>query len=338
MFDHKIKAAAALTIAATAALAFAGTADAGVAKPNTANQGDVQLISTDGSASLVHTIRHADGTWQNFGRLGAYSGVTSLTSTLVNGEENAFFQYAGPKGPQLAHFIRHVDGTWDYNASVPSTPAGATVDGLAATTVNGQIELVERTGGDLHLSTLGADGAWSTWSSVPTDGHAVRSVALAPTSSNGVLHVVELSSDGKSVGDYDLYPDGSWYGSNWINATPDPAYTATEVAAAYTYGALQVTTVAANAYYSTVFHTIRHDDYSWDNFGDVQQVAGFGGEAQHVSMTYSGGEMQLAFSTQNGGLIHTTRHWDGSWQRVGDVESVAGNINAGLVTLAGYYF
>ncbi|QUQ67516.1 hypothetical protein [Kutzneria sp. CA-103260] len=77
---------------------------------------------------------------------------------------------------------------------------------------------------------------------------------------------------------------------------------------------------------------------TWSKFSDVQAVAGFGSEAQHVAMTYAQGDMQLAFSTQYGGLAHATRHYDGSWQRLGNVESVAGNVNSGQVTLAGYTF
>ena len=337
MFKHTTKAAAALALAATAALAFGGTADAGVAKPDVADAGDVQLLTTDGTASLVHTIRHYDGSWQKFGRLNGYNGVTGLTSTLVNGEENAFFQYAGANGPQLAHFIRHVDGSWDLAGSVPAVPAGTTVDGLAAATVNGQIELVKRTGGDVQLTTLRSDGTWSPWSAVPTGGTSVRSVAVAPR--GDVLRVVELSTDGKSVGDFDQYADGSWSNGSWTNATPVSTHTATEVAAAsYKYGELQVAVVEGNNYYSTVYHAVLHDNGSWDGFADVQAVAGFGGEAVHVAMTYSEGEMQLAFSTTVGGLYHTIRYANGSWQRVGNVEGVAGNVNAGQLTLAGYYF
>jgi len=199
-----------------------------------------------------------------------------------------------------------------------------------------QIDLVERTGDDVHLSTLGTNGIWSPWSSVPTDGHSVRSVAVAP--SDGVLHVVELSADGESVGDFDQNSDGTWYGALWVNAAPDPGFTATEVAAAYTGQGLQVATVEVNGYYSTVYHSMRHTDFSWDNFSDVQAVVGYAGNAQHVSITHSEGDLQVAYSTPNGALFHTIRHWDGSWQPVGDVEGLAGNVNAGPLTMAGYYY
>jgi len=338
VFTYKTKAAAAVALAATAALTFAGAADAGVVKPNVANPGDVQLISTDGTASLVHTIRHADGSWQQFGRLGGYTGVTGLTSTLVNGEENAFFQYAGANGPQLAHFVRHVDGSWDLNGSVPAVPAGTEADGLATANKNGQIELVKLTGGNVQLTTLRSDGTWSPWSTVPTGGKSVRSVAAA-SDFNGELRVVELAADGSSVGAYQQYTDGSWSDGTWANATPQPGYTATEVAAAYTFGALQIGVAEHNQYYGTVYHALLRDNGSWDRFWDVQQVAGFGGEVLHLAMTYSEGSMQLAFSTTDGALYHTIRYsGDGSWQPVGNVEGAAGNVNAGQLTLAGYNF
>ncbi|QUQ69043.1 hypothetical protein [Kutzneria sp. CA-103260] len=337
MFTTKMRAVAGIALAATAALTFAGAAQAGPLKPNAADQGDVQLLTTDGNASLVHTIRHSDGSWQQFGRIDGYAGVTGLTSTLVSGEENVFFQYTSPKGPLLAHFIRHADGTWNWAASTPAQAAGATVDDLSATTVNGKIVLLQQKDGAVKESTQGTDGTWSPWTDVPANGQ-VRSAAAA--SYGGTLSVVELSADGKSVTEYDQYSDGSWSAPRSTTVNDYSDYTATKVAVEADYNGVQVGLV--ETYYNFnvgVYHSILHSGTgSWDHFRSVQNVLNNYYAVQDLSMTTSYGQMHLTFSSTNGQLFHTIRDANGNWQPAGDVESVAGNVTAGQVTIAGYTF
>ncbi|MFI9386145.1 hypothetical protein [Kutzneria sp. NPDC052558] len=336
LFTIKMRAVAAAALAATATLAIAGVAQAGPLKPNAADYGDVQLLTTDGNASLVHTIRHSDGSWQRFGRIDGYNGVTGLTSTLLTGEENVFFQYNGSNGPQLAHFIRHADGTWNWAASTPAQAAGASVDDLSATTVNGKIVLFQQKDGVLKETTQATDGSWSAWADVPSNGK-VRSAAASGF--NGSLRLVELSSDGKTVTEYDQYSSGSWSAGRSSAANPDPNYTATDVAVAADYNGVQIGLVENYFNYNVgVYHSILHNDGGWDRFQSVANVLNNYYAVQDLSMTTSEGEMQLTFSSTGGDLFHTIRHYDGSWQAAGDVESVAGNATAGQVTIAGYVF
>ena len=237
MFTTKIRAAAAVALAATAALAVAGAAQAGPLKPNAADQGDVQLLTTDGNSSLVHTIRHSDGTWQHFGRIDGYNGVGALTSTLLSGEENVFFQYSGANGPQLAHFIRHADGTWNWNAGTPALAVGTGVEDLSATTVGDKIVLLQQKDGVVRESVQAADGSWSAWAAVPASGK-VRSAAAAGY--NGTLRLVELAEEGQSVTEYDQYSSGSWSTGKSTSVNTDPNYTSIEVAVAADYNGVQV--------------------------------------------------------------------------------------------------
>lgn len=337
MFTIKMRAVAAIALAATAALTIAGAAQAGPLQPNAADPGDVQLLTTDGNSSLVHTVRHSDSTWQKFGRIEGYSGVVGLTSTLLSGEENVFFQYSGPNGPQLAHFIRHADQTWNWNATTPALPAGATVDDLTVAAVGGQIVLIQQKDGVLKESTQGTDGAWSAWSNVPSNGK-VRGVAA--TGANGTLRVVELSADGKSVTDFDQYSSGAWNAGVSTSVNTDPNYTATEVAATADYNGVQIGLVETYFNYNVgVYHSILHDSTgSFDRFQSVSTVLNNYYQVSDLAMTFSQGEMQLTFSTPDGLLFHTIRDYQGNWQHAGDVESVAGNVTAGQVTIAGYSY
>ena len=337
MFTNKIRAVAGIALAATAALAVAGTAQAGPLKPNAADPGDVQLMTIDGNSSLVHTIRHSNGSWQSFGRLGDYSGVVGLTSTLLNGEENAFFQYTSPKGTQLAHFVRHADGSWNLSAGTPALDAGGTVDGLSATVVSGKVELLQLKNGVVKVSTQGADGTWSPWAAVPSNG-AVRSVAA--TATGDTLRVVELSADGHTVTDFDQYSSGNWSTGQSKSVNTDPNYTATEVAAAGDYSGVQIAvTESYLGYGGGVYHSKITDALgSWDPFLPIAPQINNYWSASHVSMEFASGEMQLTFSTPSGQLFHTIRFYDGSWQTAGDVEGAAGNITAGPVTIAGYTY
>ena len=335
MFTTKMRAVAAIALAATAALAVAGGAQAGPVKPNAADPGDVQLLTTDGNASLVHTIRHADGSWQHFGRIDGYTGVVGLTSTLLGGEENVFFQYTGPKGLQLAHFIRHADGTWNFNAATPAFDSA--VDGFSATVVDGKIVLLQLKGGAVQVSTQGTDGRWSQWAAVPSNG-LVRSVAAAGT--GATLHVVELSMDGKTVTDFDQ-SDGSTWGSGSSQPTnTNPDYLATEVAAAADWGNVQVALIEEDrGYGGAIYHSILHSyNGSWDGFAPIAPEIGNSSTAAHVAMTPWRGQMQLVFSTPTGDLFHTIRDYNGKWAGAGNVESVAGNVTAGQVTIASYVY
>jgi kumamolisin len=74
-----------------------------------------------------------------------------------------------------------------------------------------------------------------------------------------------------------------------------------------------------------LWHTIRHADGSWQQFGDVKGQTGDPGPVLDVDCSDVGGELQLAVVTADGGLRHTIRHADGSWQQFGDVKGQTGD-------------
>ena len=327
MLSTKIRAAAAVALAASAVVAVAGIADAGTLKPNGVVRGDTHIVTTDGSTGLVHTVRHGDGTWQSFGRLGDYVGVTGLTSALVNGEENILFQYTGSQGKALAHFVEHADGTWNYAAPAPTLPAGVSADGLSATTIDDQLNLVRRSGNDVELATLGADGAWSAWSALPTTG-SVSSISVVGF--NQTLHLVELSGDGKNVTEFAREPGAAWSAGVSSNLG---GYTATEISAARISGKVHVGVITTGG---AVLHGIL--DYygnTWGSFNNLGTgTPQLGYTPKHIAVTNSLGSLQLVYTDSVGDMWHTIRYDNGTWQPMGAVEAAAGNANAGQVSLA----
>ncbi|GAA3439377.1 hypothetical protein GCM10018954_089980 [Kutzneria kofuensis] len=332
--------AGAVLVAATA-LAFGPAAQAAPAKPNAANPLDVQIVTTDGYNSLAHTIRHGDGSWQSFGRLDGRTGVTALTSTLVNGEENVFFQESGgPNPPRLTHLVRHADGTWNLDASVPAWPDGvSSAESLAATTGQGRLSLVLLQGGVPQLSTLGSDGVWSAWSPVPTGGRWVHRIAA--TGDSNTTTVVELNMDSQTVTSFVRGFKDQWSGGSSTPANPNPNAYAVEISAAQVGADLQVAAIEWEGGFPSVYHSVKHRDTGWDPFRNLTgALPAVYGEPLHVAITYYPApfddELQLVYTTATDGMYHTIRHANGSWQPLGDVEGAAGNVTAGQVTIAGY--
>lgn len=343
MHSKKIRAAATAALVGTAALALAGLAQAAPAQTNAADPYDVQLVTTDGNSSLVHTIRHGNGSWQSFGRIGDYEGVTGLTSTLVSGEENIFFQHTTAKGKLLAHLVRHADGTWNNDASTPALPGGTTVDNLAVTTVGNQINLVRRSGNDVELSVQGADGSWSAWSAVPTESEGVRNIAVAASQENNQLNVVELTADGKTVAGYYRLADGTWSNGIVTQSNPNGIAVATEISAAMVGNDLQVAAVEIDRSFAGVYHTILHTGGTWDPFRDIAgALPSVLGSPAHVSITNQPNgfvnKLQLVYTTTTGDTYHTIRDYYGKWAPLGNVENAAGNVTAGQVSIAGQNF
>jgi hypothetical protein len=111
--------------------------------------GELHLaVVTNDYGSLWHTIRHTDGTWQNWGNVKAAVGgsgiglVFSISVAAVNGELHLVVVTADN---YLWHTIRHTDGTWqnwgDVNAAVGGRPLSLTDLQPTATSVDGELHL-----------------------------------------------------------------------------------------------------------------------------------------------------------------------------------------------------
>lgn len=327
----KHKGIAVLAPLALATVAMLGFGQAAQAAP--AIQGDTQLVTIGQHGELQHTIRHADGSWQRMGFIPGYGQVNYLTSAIVGGEENVVVEYqTGPSNNpniQAARLVRHADGNWDFHASLPDIPVNP--EPITAVNVNGKLDLVALTPTGPEVSELGANGQWSEFSDVPLGGH-LRSIAAVANGNS--LRVVALYGDGHTVGVIDRTATG-WSAINKTVAEIGEENVATQVAAAQVGDTLQVgavvnSTVNPDAMPSIAFERMDKAG-SWTNTSSVWTY----GRPATVSMTPSNGDMQLAYTTQDGSIYHTIRHADDTWQEPGYVQGVAGGGPAAGVTIAG---
>lgn len=325
-----------ITVLAPLALATVAALGIGTAQAAPAAQGDTQLVTVDQHGDLQHTIRHADGSWQRMGTIPGYSQVNYVTSAMVGGEDNVFVEYqAGPSNNpdiQAARLVRHADGTWDYRASLPEIPVNP--QPMSAVTVNGRLNLVTLTPSGPEVAELGADGRWSAFSTVPLGTH-LRSIAAVANGTS--LRVVGLFGDGHTVGVIDRTATG-WSPVNTTLANVGDQNIATQLAAAQVGGTLQVGAVVDSATNPQAVPMLAvatmNSSGSWSGFTGPQTTVW--GRPFQVSMTPANGEIQLAYTTETGGIYHTIRHADGTWQEPGSVQNVTGGEwVTGPVTIAG---
>jgi hypothetical protein len=318
----------ALLVSLTAGALLAG----GMAPVQAAPQavGDVQLLTaTQYGLYLNHTIRYANGTWQPWGQLQNYEYGGQLASVMVNGVEHVFtgIVYQNmPPAYTYDHLVRDASGNWNHATLPPGD--GWVDDAQAVANLNGHIALVRKLHDVLSLSIQQDDTSWSAWETLSTGPISSFSV----TANGGVLRVIVSSADGTQIGDYERAADGTWSQPTWV---PFNGGTATQVAVAQVGTDLQVAAVAHNGDRYEVWHSIRHANGNWDQFGYVEGVAGDIPAVHQIAVTNSRGTLQLVASTVDGDLFHTIRFANGTWQRFGNVAGAAGKVNAYDVTLAG---
>lgn len=317
-----------LTLAAAlavGALSLAPTAQAAT--------GDSQLAVTDG-ITILHTIRHADGTWDHFGRLANFDQVGMLASVIVNGEENLFFTYLSgmPYVSFYGQYVRHTDGTWSLGSGPGGGLAPGAIDGQAVADVNGHIAVGRKQGNTVQVSIQQSGGTWSAWETVPTSGTVT---AFAMSASGGALRVVTVSSANSTVTDYDRSPAGVWSAGNQVafKELGAPA----DVAVAQVGSDLEVVVTRHYSAVSDLYHTVLHANGKWDQFGYIEESdnAGQITPVVHSAVAAVNGTLQIVASA-NGALFHTIRYANGTWQHWGYVDNQTGGTFPGTqVTLAG---
>ncbi|MFI9386147.1 hypothetical protein [Kutzneria sp. NPDC052558] len=327
----KHKGIAVLAPIALATVAALGLGSAAQAAP--AAQGDTQLVTADQNGNLLHTIRHADGSWQKMGTIPGYGQIDYVTSAIVGGEENVVVEYQhGQDDIRVDRLVRHTDGTWDYHASLPLIPVYP--EPIVATTVNGRLNLVSLTPDGPVTAELGANGTWSAFTSVPLPVN-LHLRAIAAVANGNSLRVVGLSGDSNVVSVIDRTATG-WSPVNSTVINVGNGNIATQLGAAQVGDTLQVAVVVDSATnpqaVPSIAHATMNKSGNWSTFSGVWTY----GRPNQVAMTPANGEMQLAYITETGALYHTIRHADGTWQEPGSVQDAAGGgLVTGPVTIAG---
>jgi len=293
--------------------------------------GEVQLATFSGEAGVRHTIRHADGTWDEFGALTGDRTERNLRSAIAYGEQHLVFDSTPDShgGGVVQHWVRHADRTW----TVLSRTYLPYAQDFAVTGVLGVMHMVRlRPGGRLDHLTQTSDGSWVDQVGVPFQVPSENgSVAVASTGDQ--LHLLATNAAGTGFISAVRSPDWTWTTPVEVPfTTPLGGVTPSTVDIAQVGDQLHAVVLGGDA---QLYHSIRHADGRWDVFNNVGPEAGEPGTPVHVSVTPSRGTLQLAIATSEGGLFHTIRFTDGAWQPFGDVQHEAGSVQSREVTIAG---
>jgi hypothetical protein len=263
-----------------------------------------------------HTVRHADGSWQQ--AASAPAGGVGMQSTMVGPEFHVFtWFYDGWR-----HSVRYFDGTWNSRASVPvGGGAMAPPFRIGVAHVGGVFHLLRLVDGRVEHASQHPDGTWSVFANPPMPGlYADIAASVVGTD----LRVVGISADGTTVTRTDRHSDGTWspaVGTGF--GTDSPPSRALEVEAAQVGDDLHVVVLDDQG---DVYHSIMHENLAWDLFRDIDPAAGDSGEVYSIGATASQGTLHVAVGNhavdpgRDDRVLHTIRYPDRSWQRYGDVK------------------
>ena len=268
-------------------------------------------VGTD--ASLYHTIRNADGSWQTpFGAVsGQVSGVTQGFQQVTCCGTGTDLQVVGlSSDDQLYHTVRAIDGSWQSSfGAVSSAVSGGAQEYRALTCVGTAtaMELVAvGSDGQLYHTIRNANGRWQTQFGAIAGqvGSGAAKYAAVGSGFVGVAtHFVALGDDGQ------LYhtirnEDGSWqtaFGALQGQVGGGPSGFRS-VGCAGTGASLQVVGVGADGH---LYHTIRNPDGSWQNpYGSLSTVVAAGPSAfTQVGCVGISTVMQLVGADFTGGWL-----------------------------------
>ncbi|MEV4557101.1 hypothetical protein AB0K51_08895 [Kitasatospora sp. NPDC049285] len=137
--------------------------------------GELQVVGTMWTGEVLHTLRHADGSWQPWGNVMGATGTpspwgwtTDVAVAGINGQLQVVVCDNSVVGAY--HAIRRADGTWTRWGNVVDQVRfdragyyGSNLGGVDGAAVNGEFQLVfepSTNTGDLYHTIRRADGTW----------------------------------------------------------------------------------------------------------------------------------------------------------------------------------
>lgn len=252
---------------------------------------EVQLLLAMEGGGLLHTIRSADGSWQD------PAGPADLAAGITGGPAHAVAAATGVRGEvqfmvatdddKLWHTIRFNDGTWQQAQDVsPAGLAGITGHVRAAAAAAGaagevQFMLPLEDGRLLHTIRF-ADGSWQhpagpadLAAGISGDAHAVAAASGTP----GEVQFMVATDDDK------LWHTIRFADGTWLQAQEPPGGIAGRVraaaAAAGGHGEVQFMLAMEDG---RLLHTIRFPDGAWQSsVGDAESASGISGSVLVVA-------------------------------------------------------
>ncbi|MFI8106849.1 trypsin-like serine protease, partial [Streptomyces sp. NPDC086023] len=222
---------------------------------------DTHVVALGGDGKIYHTIRKADGTWGNFGDVGAVAGalgnVTQLSAVSIGNDLHVVAVASG----KVFHTLRNATGHWTSFGDVGGAvgPIG-TVTTAAIASVGGELQLIAVSGGKGYHTIRNTAGQWSTWGNVASAAGTtgpITSVSMAGT--GGDAQIVIATDNGTRQYHAIRKADRTWAAFGDLKDYLGTV-TVKSLGAAHVDGELQLTATTSD---SKLLHIIRHADRTW---------------------------------------------------------------------------
>ncbi|MFH8260713.1 trypsin-like serine protease [Streptomyces roseolus] len=147
--------------------------------------GQLQVIAVTGGKAY-HTIRATSGSWSKWGDVAAAAGTTGpITAVTMAGiGSDTHIVITTDNGTRQHHAMRRADATWEGFASLSSVLGQVTATSVAATAVDGELQVAATTADGKVLHTIRhTNRTWATTTPLDLRGMngAPVTVALAGT-------------------------------------------------------------------------------------------------------------------------------------------------------------
>jgi hypothetical protein len=233
--------------------------------------------------SLLHTIRHADGTWQRFGNVNDATGFDGELLSPFCAAIGDELHVCAKSGLRIVHTIRHADGSWDDVGVLPPGPVVAQAGQAAACALAGELHVFAAENIMLGHTVRHRNGHWDPWGDISP---AIRNkpafiIALAAATVDTEIHVAVIGTadDARVTGVINtVYHALRRIGGAWtpfasvFRETGNPGIPSQGIAVAGVNEELHLAFTTITQPY--LWHAIRHADGTWTRFGDVPAATG----------------------------------------------------------------
>ncbi|MEV0192813.1 trypsin-like serine protease [Kitasatospora purpeofusca] len=294
---------------------------------STARGWKTQVLVKSGTG-LSQTARLADGSWTPLQdiQVSGISGVKAVATTGI--DSNTHVVALGGDG-HLHHTIRHLNGSWDgfgdLNTGV--TDLGG-ITQLAVSSIGADLHVVVLADGQLFHSIRSADAKWTPFAAVlPATGPLTGITAVAAAGSGSDLQLAVVAN---GVYHTARYENGNWGAWGSVDEAAGTIGTVTSLAMSRQGNDMNLVAVTSTG---ALYHTVRHQDASWQPFSPLTGV--FGSiTATSVGSAPVGDDTRIAITTTDNRVLLVARHADTTWStpQPVDLPGLTGNHTGTAVT------
>ncbi|MFJ4672522.1 trypsin-like serine protease [Kitasatospora purpeofusca] len=256
---------------------------------------------------LSQTARLAGGSWTPLQdiQVASIGGVKAVSTTGIDSDTHIVV--LGGDG-HLHHTVRHLTGSWDHFGDLNSgvTDLGG-ITQVSVSSIGADLHVVVLADGQLFHSIRDADGRWTPFGPVfSATGPLTGITAVAAASSGPDLQLAVIAN---GVYHTARYADGNWGTWGSVDAVAGNVGTVTSLAMSRQGSDMNLVVVTNTG---ALFHTVRHQDASWQPFSPLTGVFGQT-TATSVSSAPVDGDTQIAVTTTDNRVLLVSRHADTTW-------------------------